>query len=171
MPAGLREGKLAATFVGMNTVRLLTGKIAVVAGATRAAGRGIARMLGEAGATVYCSGRSTRGRPATPGRPETIEETAEFVSAAGGRGIAVRADHSNADEVASLFSRVIDESGRVDILVNDIWGGDGLTERQPFWTLDSAKGFEMLDRAVRGVTDANWRDALSKATMSRVDPA
>ncbi len=106
-------------------------------------------MLGEAGATVYCSGRSTRGNPATPGRPETIEETAELVTAAGGRGIAVRADHSNPDEVAALFTRVIDESRCVDILVNDIWGGDDITEWQPFWTLDTAKGFAMLDRAVR----------------------
>ncbi len=129
--------------------RPLNGKIAVVAGATRAAGRGIARMLGEAGATVYCSGRSTRGYPATPGRLETIEETAELVSAAGGRGIAVRADHSNSEDVAALFARVISESGRIDVLVNDIWGGDDITEWQPFWTLDTAKGFEMLDRAVR----------------------
>ena len=83
--------------------RPLSGKIAVVAGATRAAGRGIACMLGEAGATVYCSGRSTRGNPATPGRPETIEETAELVTAAGGRGVAVRADHSNPDDVAQSF--------------------------------------------------------------------
>lgn len=134
--------------------RPLKGKVAVVAGATRAAGRGIARMLGEAGATVYCSGRSTRGNPAPPrkdgpGRPETIEESAELVSAAGGHGIAVCADHSNADDVAALFERVVGECGRIDILVNDIWGGDDITEWQPFWTLDTAKGFEMLDRAVR----------------------
>jgi NAD(P)-dependent dehydrogenase (short-subunit alcohol dehydrogenase family) len=133
----------------MPSERPLTGKVAVVAGATRAAGRGIARMLGEAGATVYCSGRSTRGNPATPGRSETIEESAELVSAAGGRGIAVRADHSNVDDVTALFARVIGECGRIDILVNDIWGGDDITEWQPFWTLDTAKGFEILDRAVR----------------------
>lgn len=127
----------------------LAGKIAVVAGATRGAGRGIARMLGEAGATVYCSGRSTRALAATPGRPETIEETAELVTAAGGRGIAVRTDHSVEEEVKALFARVIADSGTVDILVNDIWGGDDITQWQPFWTLDSAQGFEMLDRAVR----------------------
>lgn len=127
----------------------LKGKIAVVAGATRGAGRGIARMLGEAGATVYCSGRSTRGNPATPGRPETIEETADLVTTAGGRGIAVRTDHSDAADIAALFTRVIEESGHVDVLVNDIWGGDSITEWQRFWTLDTAKGFEMLDRAVR----------------------
>ena len=127
----------------------LLGKIAVVAGATRGAGRGIARMLGEAGATVYCSGRSTRGNSATPGRSETLEETAELVSAAGGRGIAVRTDHSDAGQVVALFTQVVAESGGIDILVNDIWGGDDLTQWQPFWTLDPAQGFEMLDRAVR----------------------
>lgn len=127
----------------------LTGRIAVVAGATRGAGRGIARMLGEAGATVYCSGRSTKGNPATPGRPETIEETAELVTQAGGRGIAVRTDHSKKDEIAALFARVKDEQGKLDILVNDIWGGDEITEWQPFWTLDTELGFRMLDTAVR----------------------
>src|SRR5208283_4168364 len=84
----------------------LAGKIAVVAGATRGAGRGIATMLGAAGATVICTGRSTRGNPATPGRPETIEETAELVTAAGGRGVAIRVDHAIADEVRALFERV-----------------------------------------------------------------
>jgi len=127
----------------------LQDRIAIVTGATRGAGRGIACMLGEAGATVYCSGRSTRGNPATPGRPETIEETAERVTAAGGRGIAVRTDHADEAAVCALVDQVIEDSGRIDILVNDIWGGDELTEWQPFWTLDSAKGFEMLDRAVR----------------------
>jgi NAD(P)-dependent dehydrogenase (short-subunit alcohol dehydrogenase family) len=106
-------------------------------------------MLGEAGATVYCSGRSTRARPATPGRSETIEETAELVTAAGGRGIAVRTDHSVEEEVKALFAQVIGESGKLDILVNDIWGGDDITQWQPFWTLDSAQGFQMLDQAVR----------------------
>jgi NAD(P)-dependent dehydrogenase (short-subunit alcohol dehydrogenase family) len=127
----------------------LAGRIALVAGATRGAGRGIARMLGEAGATVYCSGRSTRGSPATRGRPETIEETAELVTAAGGVGIPVRTDHRSDAEVEALFARVKADSGRLDLLVNDIWGGDELTQWQPFWTLDLAKGFEMLDTAVR----------------------
>jgi NAD(P)-dependent dehydrogenase (short-subunit alcohol dehydrogenase family) len=127
----------------------LSDKIAVVAGATRGAGRGIARMLGAAGATVYCTGRSTRGAPATPGRPETIEETAELVTAAGGVAIAVRADHSNVDDVRSLFDRVKREAGRLDILVNDIWGGEALMEWRPFWELDPEKGFAMLDGAVR----------------------
>lgn len=127
----------------------LAGKVCVVAGATRGAGRGIARMLGEAGATVYCSGRSTRESPATPGRPETIEETAELVTAAGGRGIAVRTDHHVDEQVAALFARVKAEAGRLDVLVNDLWSGDELSEWAPFWTLDLAKGFAMLDNAVR----------------------
>jgi NAD(P)-dependent dehydrogenase (short-subunit alcohol dehydrogenase family) len=130
-------------------VRPLEGKIAVVAGATRGAGRGIARALGEAGAFVYCSGRSTLGRPATSGRPETIDGTAEMIAASGGAAAAVRVDHSVSDEVSAFFDRVRNESGKLDILVNDIWGGDEITEWQPFWTLDTAKGFQMLDTAVR----------------------
>ena len=129
--------------------RPLRDRVAVVAGATRGAGRGIARMLGAAGATVYCTGRSTRGRPATPGRKETIEETAAMVTAHGGRGVAVRADHTVEAEVESLFSRIRSEAGRLDILVNDIWGGDSLTEwGAPFWELSSAQGFALLERAV-----------------------
>ena len=127
----------------------LRDRVAVVAGATRGAGRGIARMLGAAGATVYCTGRSVRGRPATAGRPETIEETAEMVTAAGGRGIAVRTDHTVEDEVERLFARIRDERDRLDVLVNDIWGGDALTEwGSPFWKLSTAQGLKLLERAV-----------------------
>ena len=127
----------------------LEDRVAVVAGATRGAGRGIARMLGAAGATVYCTGRSVRGHPATAGRPETIEETAELVTAEGGRGIAVRTDHTVEPEVERLFTRVRTEQGKLDVLVNDIWGGDALTEwESPFWQLSTAKGLEMLERAV-----------------------
>ncbi len=127
----------------------LTGKIAVVAGATRGAGRGIAVMLGEAGATVYCSGRSVRGRPATENRPETIEETADLVSARGGRGIAVQTDHTQPDQVASLVARIRSDSGRLDILVNDVWGGDELTEfGKTFWQVSVDKGLLMLQQAV-----------------------
>jgi NAD(P)-dependent dehydrogenase (short-subunit alcohol dehydrogenase family) len=129
--------------------RPLEDRIALVAGATRGAGRGIARMLGEAGATVYCTGRSTRTTP-TAGRPETIEETADLVTAAGGTGIAIRVDHSDPTQVEALFARVRRQAGRLDVLVNDIWGGDALSEwRQPLWKLDLAKGFAMLDGAVR----------------------
>jgi len=125
------------------------GRVAVVAGATRGAGRGIARMLGEAGATVYCTGRSVRGHPATPGRPETLEETAELVTAEGGRGIAVRTDHTVESQVERLFARVRDEVGRLDVLVNDIWGGDALTEwGKPFWELSVAQGEQLLERAI-----------------------
>src|SRR5215813_6608373 len=102
----------------------LDGRIALVAGATRGAGRGIARMLGEAGATVYCTGRSVRGAPATANRPETIEETAELVTAAGGVGRFVQTDNSKATEVEALFARVRLEAGRLDILANDICGGE-----------------------------------------------
>ena len=127
----------------------LLDRVAVVAGATRGAGRGIARMLGAAGATVYCTGRSVRGHPATAGRPETIEETVEMVTAEGGRGFAIRTDHTVESEVEQLFARIRNEQGRLDVLVNDIWGGDALTEwGSPFWTLSTAQGLELLERAV-----------------------
>lgn len=128
----------------------LKGKVAVVAGATRGAGRGIACALGEAGAIVCCTGRSVRGKPATANRPETIEETAEMVTERGGTGIAVQVDHTVEDQVRRLFERVKSEQGKLDILVNDIWGGDELTEwGKPFWELDLDKGFLMIDRAVK----------------------
>lgn len=127
----------------------LHGKVAVVAGATRGAGRGIARMLGEAGATVYCTGRSSRGHPATAGRPETIEDTAELVTAGGGTGIAVRVDHTSEPQVRGLFENVRGKHGRLDVLVNDIWGGDTLTEwGVPFWELSVDKGLEMMRGAI-----------------------
>ena len=106
-------------------------------------------MLGAAGATVYCTGRSVKGRPATPGRPETIEQTADMVTAEGGRGIAVRTDHTVEAEVERLFARVRSDQGRLDILVNDIWGGDEMIEwGSPFWELDTSKGLKMLEGAV-----------------------
>ncbi|NIR44893.1 MAG: SDR family NAD(P)-dependent oxidoreductase [Gemmatimonadetes bacterium] len=127
----------------------LEGSIALVAGATRGAGRGIACALGAAGATVYCTGRSVRGKPATPNRPETIEETAEMVSARGGVGIHVQVDHTEPEQVAALCERVDRDQGRLDILVNDVWGGDALTEwGKPFWELSLDKGLLMLERAV-----------------------
>lgn len=138
----------------------LRGKVAVVAGATRGAGRGIACMLGQAGATVYCTGRSSRaagpakrgaglGPFVLAGRPETIEETAERVEAWGGRGLPVRVDHTSEREVAALFDGVRREQGRLDILVNDVWGGDELTEwGKPFWELSMEKGLLMQSRAV-----------------------
>jgi NAD(P)-dependent dehydrogenase (short-subunit alcohol dehydrogenase family) len=125
------------------------GKIALVAGATRGAGRGIAVALGEAGATVYCTGRSTRRKRATPGRPETIEETAELVTAAGGRGIAVRVDHTKPEEVKRLVARIKRQHKGLDILVNDVWGGDALTEfGKPFWMVNLESGLRMLKQAI-----------------------
>ncbi len=130
--------------------RPLQDTIALVAGATRGGGRGIAVALGEAGATVYCTGRSVRGGSATPGRPETIEETAELVTAAGGEGVWVQVDHTQPDQVEALCARIGSERDGLDLLVNDVWGGDALTEwGKPFWELNLEKGFTMLDRAVR----------------------
>ena len=102
----------------------LEGQVAIVAGATRGAGRGIARGLAEAGATVYCTGRSTRGHPSPYKRPETIEETAEMIAAAGGDAIAVRVDHAVESDVQSLVERIVGERGRIDVLVNSIAGED-----------------------------------------------
>ncbi len=128
-------------------MKKLDGRIALVSGATRGAGRGIACMLGEAGATVICTGRSVRGN--TTGRPETIDETAEMVTARGGRGIAVRVDHTSEAEAEALCARVAREHGRIDILVNDIWGGDELTEwGKKFWELNPANARKMLETAV-----------------------
>src|SRR5215470_917134 len=104
------------------SARPLTGHVAIVAGATRGAGRGIARALGEAGATVYCTGRSVRGNLSPYGRPETIDETAEMIQAAGGTAIPVRVDHAVESEVEALFGRVDREHGRLDVLVNSIAG-------------------------------------------------
>ncbi len=130
--------------------RPLEGNVALVAGATRGAGRGIACMLGEAGATVYCTGRSTRGSSRMEGRPECIEDTADMVSSFGGRGISVRVDHSEEEEVIGLFDRINKEQGGLDILVNDIWGGDPLTEwGKPFWELSMDQGFQLLDQAIK----------------------
>jgi NAD(P)-dependent dehydrogenase (short-subunit alcohol dehydrogenase family) len=127
----------------------LAGKVAVVAGATRGAGRGIARMLGEAGATVYCSGRSSRCQPNTSshhhaGRPETIEETAEMVTAAGGTGIAIRADHTVEADIVALFKRVKREQKRLDVLVN-ILTGSPVKVWAPFWKLSVDEGRAMFD--------------------------
>jgi NAD(P)-dependent dehydrogenase (short-subunit alcohol dehydrogenase family) len=128
----------------------LEGRIALVAGATRGAGRGIACALGEAGATVYCTGRSVRGKPATKGRRETINETAQMVTARGGKGIAVRCDHTKESDVKKLASRIKrEQKGKLDILVNDVWGGDSLTEfGKTFWQVSIDKGFVMLNQAV-----------------------
>jgi NAD(P)-dependent dehydrogenase (short-subunit alcohol dehydrogenase family) len=132
--------------------RPLDGRVAVVAGATRGAGRAIARVLGEAGAIVYCSGRGSRAQPSSTGyyagRPETIDETAELVGAAGGIGIPVRVDHSNEADVASLFSRVQRDHKRLDILVNSFWGGPAVTHWGSFWKQPLGE--------VRGLFDAAW---------------
>ncbi|HVL48958.1 MAG TPA: SDR family oxidoreductase [Candidatus Thermoplasmatota archaeon] len=123
----------------------LKGKVALVAGATRGAGRGIAAMLGEAGATVWCTGRSVAGASATPGRPETLEETAALVESKGGDAFVARVDHTREDDVRRLFERVRAESGGLDILVNDIWGGDARTAwGTPFWKLDPADAEAMI---------------------------
>ncbi|WP_221568753.1 SDR family oxidoreductase [Alkalihalobacillus sp. TS-13] len=131
-------------------MNLLENKIAVVAGATRGAGRAIAAMLGQVGATVYVTGRSVRGNPSPMGRPETIEETAELVTQQGGKGIPVKVDHTVEREVKALFEKISKEqNGQLDILINDVWGGDPLTNwDQTFWEHSLDDGLKMQKQAI-----------------------
>src|SRR6266850_8319554 len=122
----------------------LAGKVALVAGATRGAGRGIAVQLAAAGATVYVTGRTTRSERSEMGRPETIEETAALVDQAGGRGIAVRVDHLVPDEVSALVARIRNEQGRLHILVNDIWGATKMEWNKSVWESDLDYGLRTL---------------------------
>lgn len=138
----------------------LKGRVALVAGATRGVGRGTALALGEAGATVYCTGRSTRSKPTKKsksrrlpseyylGRPETIEETAELVTARGGKGIAVVVDHLEPELVAALIARIRKEQGRLHMLVNDISEGAQNEFGKTFWQLDLKKGFAMFRNGI-----------------------
>jgi NAD(P)-dependent dehydrogenase (short-subunit alcohol dehydrogenase family) len=127
----------------------LTGRVALVAGATRGAGRGIAVALGEAGATVYCTGRTTATHQSEYARPETIEETAALVDAAGGEGIAVAVDHLEPAQVEALVQRIDDERGCLDLLVNDIWGGELLVGwNTPIWEHDLDNGLRLLRLAI-----------------------
>lgn len=130
-------------------MKQLKGKIALVAGATRGAGRGIAVELGAAGATVYCTGRTTRTQRSEYNRPETIEETAELVTQAGGRGIAVQVDHLEAKQVKALIDRIDKESKQLDLLVNDIWASPHLGKfDMPVWEHSLEEGLRMLRHAV-----------------------
>jgi NAD(P)-dependent dehydrogenase (short-subunit alcohol dehydrogenase family) len=131
----------------------LRGRLAVVAGATRGAGRGIAAALGEAGATVVCTGRTTRARRSEYDRPETIEETAELVSRLGGTGIAVPVDHLDREQVSALAAQIRARHGHIDVLVNDIWGAEVLKGgpaewNTPIWRHDLDKGLRILRLAV-----------------------
>ena len=129
--------------------RPLEGSVALVAGATRGGGRGIAVALGEAGAAVYVTGRSTRERRSEINRPETIDETAEMVTAAGGVGIAVPVDHLEPEQVRALVERIDADHGRLDVLVNDIWGAEHLFEwNTPVWEHDLENGLRLLRLAI-----------------------
>jgi NAD(P)-dependent dehydrogenase (short-subunit alcohol dehydrogenase family) len=127
----------------------LSGRVALVAGATRGAGRAIAVELARAGAVVYATGRSTRSSRSEYDRPETIEETAELIEAAGGEGVALRVDHLDPDQVAELVRRIDTDHGRLDILVNDIWGGEKLFDwSAKLWEHDLDNGLRLLRLAV-----------------------
>ncbi|MFI6901457.1 SDR family oxidoreductase [Nonomuraea sp. NPDC050394] len=123
--------------------------IALVAGATRGTGRGIAVQLGAAGYTVYCTGRSGGSQRSEMNRPETIEETAALVTAAGGTGIPVRVDHLDQEQVKALVERIERDHGQLDVLVNDVWGGDRLTEwNVPVWEHNLDNGLRLLRLAI-----------------------
>jgi NAD(P)-dependent dehydrogenase (short-subunit alcohol dehydrogenase family) len=126
----------------------LRGKVALVAGATRGAGRGIAVQLGAAGATVYVTGRTTRAQRSEMNRPETIEETADLVDAAGGRGIAVQADHLDPEQVRTLVDRIRREQGRLHVLVNDIFGATKIEWNKSVWESDLQYGLHLLRLAI-----------------------
>ncbi|MBM2614153.1 SDR family NAD(P)-dependent oxidoreductase [Actinoplanes sp. LDG1-06] len=127
----------------------MKGKVALVAGATRASGRAIAVELGALGFTVYATGRSSAAGRSEMDRPETIEQTAALVDAAGGKGIAVRIDHSVPGEVAALVERIEADQGRLDVLVNNVWGGDMFTEwGKPIWEHSVERGLRMLHQGV-----------------------
>ncbi len=132
----------------MSSVMRLDGKVALVAGATRGAGRGIAVELGAAGATVYCTGRTTRATPSEMNRPETIEETAALVDEAGGRGVAVRVDHLVPDDVRALVDRIRGEQGALHILVNDIFGATKIEWNKSVWESDLDYGLRTWRLAV-----------------------
>jgi NAD(P)-dependent dehydrogenase (short-subunit alcohol dehydrogenase family) len=126
----------------------LQGRVALVAGATRGSGRGIAVELGAAGATVYCTGRTTNTERSEMDRPETIEETAELVDAAGGRGIAVQVDHVDPTQVAALVERIRAEQGALHLLVNDIFGATKMEWNATIWESDLEYGLHLLRLAV-----------------------
>lgn len=127
----------------------LLGKIALVTGATRGAGRGIAVELAAAGATVYATGRSTRAQKSEINRSETIDETAEIIAAEGGTAIPVRVDHLEKEAVRDLIGRIRRDHGGLDVLVNDIWGGELLMEwNKPVWDHDLDNGLRMLRLAI-----------------------
>ena len=126
----------------------LAGKVALVAGATRGAGRGIAAQLGAAGATVYVTGRTTRSERSEMNRPETIEETAALVNEAGGRGIAVQVDHLVPDQVRALVTRIEGEQGGLHVLVNDIWGATTMEWNKSVWESSLDYGLRTLRLAV-----------------------
>jgi NAD(P)-dependent dehydrogenase (short-subunit alcohol dehydrogenase family) len=126
----------------------LIDKVALVAGATRGAGRGIAVELGAAGATVYCTGRSTKERRSEMQRPETIDETADLVTSAGGKGIAVAVDHTQPEQVEALIKRIEDEQGRLEILVNDIWGATKMEWNKTVWESELEYGLHTLELGV-----------------------
>lgn len=135
----------------------LAGRVALVAGATRGAGRAIARELAAAGAHVYVTGRTTDAQRSPMNRAETIDETARLIDAAGGSATAIRVDHGERDQVADLAATIERDHGRLDVCVNDVWGGDALVEwAVPYWQNDLDQGFALLRQAIDTHIITSW---------------
>jgi NAD(P)-dependent dehydrogenase (short-subunit alcohol dehydrogenase family) len=136
----------------------LNGRVALVTGASRGGGKGIALVLGEEGATVYVTGRSVRGEPTTLDRPGTIDDTAEELTARGGTGIGIRCDHTDDSQVEALFERIRNDHGRLDLLVNNAWSGYELPLyfETPFWEMEWRHWDLMFQGGLRAAASASW---------------
>lgn len=138
--------------------RPLAGAVALVTGASRGGGKGIALVLAERGATVYVTGRSVRGEPTTLNRPGTIDDTVDEIRARGGHAVPIRCDHTTDDQVRTVFERITNEHGRLDLLVNNAWSGYEISPDPslPFWEIEWRHWDLMFSGGLRATAHASW---------------